>query len=134
VEVLRALDHPSIVRHLDAGVELLGGAELAWLAMQWCEGVTLREELREQRGRGGRTPAEVLSFLRYPRNEGGGDTVQRFKPNTPTLPRRFVCTETTDFANPIEPSGMGGRKIAEAIARATGAAGDPKRSVVLSAG
>jgi len=35
---------------------------------------------------------------------------------------RLVCTEAADYANPIEPSGGGGRKIAEAIARSLGAA------------
>jgi hypothetical protein len=34
---------------------------------------------------------------------------------------RLVCSETSDYANPIEPSGSGGRKIAEAIANAVGA-------------
>jgi hypothetical protein len=40
---------------------------------------------------------------------------------------RLVCREPPDYANPIEPSGSGGRKIAEAIARAVGAiaAGPP---------
>jgi lysophospholipase L1-like esterase len=33
---------------------------------------------------------------------------------------RLVCNESTDYANPIEPSGRGGMKIARAIARATG--------------
>jgi hypothetical protein len=33
---------------------------------------------------------------------------------------RAVCTEREDYANPIEPSDRGGRKIAEAIARALG--------------
>lgn len=32
---------------------------------------------------------------------------------------RAVCTDHADYANPIEPSGRGGRKIAEAIVRAT---------------
>jgi GDSL-like Lipase/Acylhydrolase family len=31
---------------------------------------------------------------------------------------RLVCTEAADYANPIEPSGPGGRKIAAAIVRA----------------
>ncbi|MDB4981316.1 MAG: hypothetical protein JWM82_2068 [Myxococcales bacterium] len=35
---------------------------------------------------------------------------------------RLVCTEAADYANPIEPSGRGGRKIAQAIARSLGAA------------
>src|SRR5688572_22244247 len=34
---------------------------------------------------------------------------------------RLVCTEPSDYANPIEPSGQGGHKIAAAIARAVGA-------------
>jgi len=38
---------------------------------------------------------------------------------------RLICTEPTDYANPIEPSGTGGRKIATAIARSLGAL-DPK--------
>jgi hypothetical protein len=35
---------------------------------------------------------------------------------------RAICTDAADYANPIEPSGSGGRKIAAAIARAIGAA------------
>jgi hypothetical protein len=34
---------------------------------------------------------------------------------------RTICTEPGDYANPIEPSDQGGRKIARAIARAVGA-------------
>ena len=34
---------------------------------------------------------------------------------------RLVCTEAADYANPIEPSGSGGRKIAAAIVAAVGA-------------
>lgn len=37
---------------------------------------------------------------------------------------RLVCTEPGDYANPIEPSGRGGLKIAKAIARAVGAMGE----------
>ena len=35
----------------------------------------------------------------------------------PVLDLRRVCTEATDYANPIEPSGSGGEKIARAIGR-----------------
>jgi hypothetical protein len=35
---------------------------------------------------------------------------------------RLVCTDPEDYANPIEPSGQGGRKIASAIAGALGLA------------
>jgi len=38
------------------------------------------------------------------------------------LDLRAVCTEESDYANPIEPSGQGGAKIARAIAQAVGAA------------
>jgi lysophospholipase L1-like esterase len=34
---------------------------------------------------------------------------------------RSICTEAADYANPIEPSGQGGLKIARAIAQAAGA-------------
>ena len=34
---------------------------------------------------------------------------------------RMVCTQKEDYANPIEPSGQGGRKIAAAIAHTVGA-------------
>ena len=34
---------------------------------------------------------------------------------------RLICTEPSDYANPIEPSGRGGLKIARAIAQAVGA-------------
>jgi hypothetical protein len=43
---------------------------------------------------------------------------------------RLVCTQPSDYANPIEPSGSGGRKIATAIARAlrlVGPEGSPAR-------
>jgi hypothetical protein len=39
----------------------------------------------------------------------------------PVLDLRLICNEPADYANPIEPSGSGGRKIARAIGRATGA-------------
>jgi len=35
----------------------------------------------------------------------------------PVLDLRRVCDDALDFANPIEPSAAGGRKIAVAIAR-----------------
>jgi hypothetical protein len=37
---------------------------------------------------------------------------------------RAICCDAGDYANPIEPSGGGGRKIAAAIARAVGAGGE----------
>jgi hypothetical protein len=47
---------------------------------------------------------------------------------------RSICDDPLDYANPIEPSGHGGRKIATAIARAVGALPDPHaRASVLAA-
>ena len=40
------------------------------------------------------------------------------------LELRSICTEPSDYANPIEPSGKGGYKIARAIARLAGALSD----------
>jgi hypothetical protein len=37
------------------------------------------------------------------------------------LELRSICVEPADYATPIEPSGLGGRKIALAVARAVGA-------------
>jgi hypothetical protein len=48
-----------------------------------------------------------------------------FARRTPVIDLRFICTEAADYANPIEPSGRGGRKIATAIARACGALSSP---------
>ncbi len=47
---------------------------------------------------------------------------------------RLVCTEATDFANPIEPSGTGGRKIAQAIAGILGAPEPLRQRSTISAG
>jgi lysophospholipase L1-like esterase len=43
-----------------------------------------------------------------------------FEHHASVIDLRLVCSESTDYANPIEPSGQGGMKIAKAIARATG--------------
>jgi len=40
---------------------------------------------------------------------------------------RSICSEPADYANPIEPSGQGGLKIAGAIARLVGAVNSPGR-------
>lgn len=42
----------------------------------------------------------------------------------PVIDLRSVCTLPSDYANPIEPSGSGGAKIARAIARALGWSSD----------
>ena len=46
---------------------------------------------------------------------------------------RAVCSEAADYANPIEPSGQGGRKIASAIAAAVGITPATVRSSVTCA-
>ena len=43
-----------------------------------------------------------------------------FERHLPMIDLRLVCNEPLDYANPIEPSGSGGRKIAAAIIRAMG--------------
>jgi hypothetical protein len=43
-----------------------------------------------------------------------------FEKRLSVIELRLVCREPSDYANPIEPSGKGGRKIAEAIARSLG--------------
>jgi hypothetical protein len=43
----------------------------------------------------------------------------------PVIDLRLVCSEPADYANPIEPSGSGGRKIAAAIVETLGIARPP---------
>lgn len=54
------------------------------------------------------------------------DTILRiaFEHHLTAVELRLVCDEPADYANPIEPSGRGGRKIAEAVARSVGALGE----------
>jgi hypothetical protein len=47
------------------------------------------------------------------------------------LDLRLICTEDADYANPIEPSSRGGRKIARAIAEWATGDHDPRRSRVI---
>jgi len=43
-----------------------------------------------------------------------------FEHHASAIDLRLICNERADYANPIEPSGQGGMKIAAAIVRATG--------------
>jgi lysophospholipase L1-like esterase len=43
-----------------------------------------------------------------------------FASGLPLVDLRLICSEPTDYANPIEPSARGGEKIAHAIARLVG--------------
>jgi hypothetical protein len=43
-----------------------------------------------------------------------------FEHHLPVIDLRLICNEPADYANPIEPSGRGGWKIANAIARSLG--------------
>ena len=46
----------------------------------------------------------------------------------PLVELRLICTDSEDYANPIEPSGQGGAKIARALARAVGAISEAEPS------
>ena len=52
----------------------------------------------------------------------------------PVIDLRLVCNEPSDYANPIEPSGPGGRKIAEAIVASLGLGKEPARQARVYAG
>lgn len=47
---------------------------------------------------------------------------------------RLICTEDSDYANPIEPSAQGGRKIAQAIAALVQAGSVSQGSIVVAGG
>lgn len=57
-----------------------------------------------------------------------------FEERLAVIDLRLIVTEPEDYANPIEPSGRGGRKIAEAIARTVGALGEPPDGARVFAG
>jgi hypothetical protein len=48
-----------------------------------------------------------------------------FQAGVDVIDLRLVCTDPSDYANPIEPSGAGGKKIAAAIAAALSAPPPP---------
>ena len=50
-----------------------------------------------------------------------------FKHGLSVIDLRLICNEVVDYANSIEPSGIGGRKIAGAIATSIGALGEEMR-------
>jgi hypothetical protein len=50
----------------------------------------------------------------------------------PVIDLRAICARPEDYANPIEPSGTGGRKIAAAIVSALGLGGDLPASRVFT--
>jgi hypothetical protein len=55
-----------------------------------------------------------------------------FHRRLPVIDLRLVCSEPSDYANPIEPSGSGGAKIARAIAAALGMAGETSATRVFA--
>jgi hypothetical protein len=55
-----------------------------------------------------------------------------FEHRTNVIDLRQICVDPADYANPIEPSGAGGRKIADAIARAVGAVPRGRMSWVIA--
>ncbi len=70
-QTIAKIKHPSIVQVLDAGIyrpapgEPLGSVgPLAWMVLEWLTGQTLKANLVERRGRGGRTPLEAMTLLR----------------------------------------------------------------------
>jgi len=52
----------------------------------------------------------------------------------PVIDLRFICSTPSDYANPIEPSGSGGRKIAQAIVASLGLGTTPARQARVFAG
>ncbi len=57
-----------------------------------------------------------------------------FERRLPVIDLRLICAEPADYANPIEPSGRGGQKIAAAIARALGLKEGESRNSCVYAG
>jgi hypothetical protein len=64
------------------------------------------------------------------------DSITRaaFSLGTAVIDLRLICTEDSDYANPIEPSAHGGRKIARAIASLVTTKHAGQGSIVVAAG
>jgi len=62
------------------------------------------------------------------------DSITRaaFSRGTALIDLRLICSEDGDYANPIEPSSLGGRKIAQAIANLVRARHPGPHSVVIA--
>ena len=62
------------------------------------------------------------------------DVIQRVanRHGVPVIELRSICNDAADYANPIEPSGEGGLKIARAIAAAISSRADAERIAVAS--
>ena len=64
--VLSRLRRASVVAVLDSGLAPLADdpVGLAWMALEWLEGDTLKADLDRRRGAGGRTPVECMNLMR----------------------------------------------------------------------
>jgi len=61
------------------------------------------------------------------------DVIPFFERGLPVIDLRLLCREPVDYANPIEPSSVGGAKIAQAIVAAvTSGRGEPRRTRVFA--
>ncbi len=59
-------------------------------------------------------------------------TREAFRRGLPIIDLRLICNEPADYANPIEPSVLGGKKIAAAIAELVASDGSFPRSQVFT--
>lgn len=64
-KTIARIHHPHIVDVYDFGISTMPSGEMApWMALEWLEGDTLESQLVGRRGRGGQTPADVLTMFR----------------------------------------------------------------------
>jgi hypothetical protein len=91
------------------------------------------------------SPTAVCTIYDTPASESGqkvikaalclfNDAITRaaFSGGTALIDLRLICSEDGDYANPIEPSSQGGRKIAQAIATLVRARHPGPHSVVVA--
>ena len=64
-KTIARISHPNIVQVIDFGIAAMpSGEQAAWMALEWLQGITLRDSLMARRGRGGRSAQECLALLR----------------------------------------------------------------------
>ena len=116
---------PDVVTHLKA--VLPGGSSAELLAVDGATVAGIAAQLRRLPPQATHLVMSARSRKTLPPSRGCAlslfnDVILRaaIDNGVDVIELRAICTEPSDYANPIEPSGSGGLKIAKAIARVLG--------------
>ena len=128
---LAALGHPAIVRVYDAGVVERAGESRAWMALEWLDGVTLDDDLRERAGVG-RSPREALELLR-PAFDGLAFAHDAGVSHRDVKPSNVMLVKAARGAPPLRVIDFGIAKADDALGPSSGATATGASLVAFSA-